>query len=122
MIDLTNPNVRDLFREILEAQYLAKLIKQLRLRSPVPPIKLPPGAQPDPPPFRSLDLHQVLLGDLLISAIGDPEPAPNKLSLAHLIRESNLHVEVVSDLLDQFREGAELLEAELKQFQSQTER
>ena len=121
MIDLTDPGVRDFFRDLLEAQYLAKFLRLIDIEEKNPRFRFPPRVQPDPPPFElaprfSIPMSDLLLGDLLVTALGDPDPAPSRPVLVDQIRRSGLHQEVVKDLGQQLRAGAEALEAEATVF------
>lgn len=118
MLSLRN---RDFFKELLEAQYLAKFINRIKLVTPLPPLPFPgPGpfeGEPQPQPSMSslsIDARDVLLGDLLINALGDPSPQLNRPLYINKIRESGIHMEVVKDLLSQFEDGAKALREELE--------
>lgn len=115
MLDLRD---KDFFKELLEAQYLAKFIKRLKLRTPLPPLPFPDpgpfGGEPQPQPSLSIDARDTLLGDLLVNALGDPNPQPNRPLYINQIRESGIHIEVVKELATQFEDGAKALREELK--------
>jgi hypothetical protein len=107
------------FRDLLEAQYLAKFIK-------FPPFAVP-GVRPDPPPFaEALSPHSdiasmianqnLIVGELLINAIGDPDPAPNRPSIIDMIKKEKIHIEVVERLIRQFETGVKALKLELEVF------
>ncbi len=104
---------RKFFKDLLEAQYLSKFIKQLKLRNP--PFTIP-GPKPDPGPELNLsvDIRDALLGDLLIHALGQPVPETNRPLYLNQIKESGLHIEVIKELIIQFEDGAKALKEELK--------
>ncbi len=116
MLNLRN---RGFFKELLEAQYLAKFIKRQKL---LDQHRLPSIPVPDPGPFIGssdlqpslLDPRDALLGDLLINALGDPEPQPNRPLYINQIRESGLHGEVIKELITQFEDGTKALKGELE--------
>lgn len=114
MLSLAN---RDLFKQLLEAQYLAKFLRQLRFRSPIPPLPIPDPGQFELQPSLSIDARDVLLGDLIVSALGDPHPQPSRPLFINQIRESGLHIEVIKDLIVQFEDGVKALREELETFE-----
>lgn len=127
MLSLTPQGVL-FFRELLEIQYLSKFLRQIQLRTPVPEgIGPGPSPGPNPGPFQgnpnlqtSLagDFRDVVLGDLIINSLSDPNPQQGNLSYINQIRDSGLQIEVVKDLLAQFEQGADDLRAELSLLES----
>jgi len=106
---------RKFFIDLLEAQYLSKFIKQLKLINP--PFTIPePRPDPGPELNLSVDIRDILLGDLLIHALGQPVPETNRPLYVNQIKESGLHIEVIEELITQFEDGTKALEEELKYF------
>ena len=116
---LTNPPVyrltpegRKYLKDLLESQYLSRFINFPPLRLPVPPR---PTFNEEPEPETNIPLEDALqrslLGELLIHALGDPQPS--KISIVNEIKKEKLDVEVVKKMLGEFGAGMEILKEEL---------
>ncbi len=107
---------RENLRRMLQEIYLAKILRF------VPPIPLPdPGpfhseAQPQHQPSIATELanQNLLIGELLSHALGDPNPQPNISSIVNEIRKDNLHIEVLEELIQKIESGTKSLKSELE--------
>ncbi len=114
---------RENLRRMLQEIYLAKLLRF------VPPIIVPPHPGPDPAPFlgepqpqpqpqpsiaSELANQNLLIGELLSHALGDPTPQPNISSIVNEIRKDNLHIEVIEELIQKIESGVKSLKSELE--------
>ena len=110
---------------IMEFTYLNRYFE--RLRTPLPPGIINPPL-PDPPPWFHGDPNpvpssasrsrDVILGELLLNALGDPSPDPMKGSLVNAIRNEGVQQKVLEDLVPRFEAGAKQLKEELSALQN----
>ncbi len=109
---------REQLRRRLQEIYLAKLLRF------VPPIVVPPLPGPDPAPFSDalnfqssitseIANQNILIGELLAHALGDPDPQPNNRSIINEMKKDGLHLEVIEGLIQQIEIGTESLKSEL---------
>ncbi len=108
------------FRDLLEAQYLARFLN----RPVFPPPFSPPdlgGVAADPSPQPSIaatiESQNNLLSELLMNAL-DPTPQTNMPTLVREIQSSGIQLEVVKSLLQQFETAIVVLKEEEKRLKA----
>ena len=94
---------RKFFRDLLESMYLARHFPR------IPPVPQPGPKldfEPTPTPMieEVLANQQFLINQLMLNALGNPNPQPNIFSY---IRERQLHRDVAKQLLTQFEQAAD---------------
>ena len=93
--------LREQMRDILQSMYVARFFK--------------PRIPPLPNPYRRFDPtqplvveelanHQFLISQLMLNALGDPNPQP---SIFSYIQEEQLHLDVAQQLLTQLEQAAD---------------
>jgi len=107
---------KEFFKDLLEAQYLAKLIRNFPPVSPPAPIdsslfKGDPSPQPNI--SSTIENQNLLIGELLSSALANANPEAKRLSIVDKIKKDNLQIDVLEELITQFENGSKSLKSEL---------
>ena len=110
---------RRFFSDLLEAQYLSKLLNSPKFHRPFPlPDPGPFSNDPTPQPYIStlFENQGNLLGELLMHAL-DPVPETNMPSLIKEIKDSGVQLEVVRDLIQKFEKSITILKEEAEKLE-----